>query len=103
MRCFWARSRFKHMSDRPSGHPRARDDVLFRQVDDEWVVFDPAANELHVLNLPAAIIWRHCTGQLSPEEIAERLTEAYSIEAERALDDVRTTLSRFEEAGLLAG
>lgn len=90
------------MAVQPAGHPRARDDVLFRQVDDEWVVFDLAANELHVLHLPAAIIWTHRTGELSAEQIADRLHQAYEIGPDRALDDVEKTLARFREAGLLA-
>ncbi|UCC71730.1 MAG: HPr-rel-A system PqqD family peptide chaperone [Gemmatimonadota bacterium] len=85
----------------PAGHPQAREDVLFRQVDDEWVVFDPAANELHVLNLAAALIWSHCTGEHAPDEIAGALQEAYGIELERAAADVQATLERFREAGLL--
>ncbi len=91
------------MATQPAGHPRARDDVLFRQVDDEWVVFDPAANQLHVLNLPAALVWSHCTGDLTPGEIAAALRDAYGIDAERAAADVEAALSRFHEAGLLAG
>jgi PqqD family protein of HPr-rel-A system len=89
------------MANRPTGHPQAREDVLFRQVDDEWVVFDPAANELHVLNLSAALIWSHCTGEHSPEEIAEALREAYGLEMEQAAADVGAALDRFREARLL--
>jgi len=90
------------MATQPTGQPRAREDLLFRQVDDEWVVFDPAASELHVLNLTAALIWSHCTGELTPEQIAEAVGAAYDIEPERARADVQATLQRFREAGLLA-
>lgn len=95
-------SSLQNMTARPTGHPQARDDVLFRQVDDEWVVFDPTANELHVLNLPAAIIWSHCSGESTPAQIAEALREAYGIEAERARADVEDALKRFRDAGLLS-
>jgi PqqD family protein of HPr-rel-A system len=91
------------MAIQPAGHPRAREDVLFRQVDDEWVVFDPAANELHVLNLSAALIWSHCTGDQSMQDIAGALQETYGVESERAQEDVEETLERFRDAGLLAG
>lgn len=90
------------MGIQPAGHPRARDDLMFRQVDDEWVVFDPAANELHVLNLSAALIWSHLTGDVSAEEIAGAVREAFGIEPERAAADVQAALERFESAGLLA-
>ena len=91
------------MAVQPTGHPQVREDVLFRQVDDEWVVFDPAANELHVLNLPAAIVWSHCTGDRSLEQIAARLEKAYGLNSETATSDVRAALARFEDAGLLGG
>jgi len=90
------------MGTQPTGHPRARDDVLFRQVDDEWVVFDPATNELHVLNLPAALIWSHLADGRAPKEISAALQEAYRIDGERARADVDDALARFRAAGLLA-
>lgn len=90
------------MTVQPENPPRARDDVLFRELDDEWVVFDPGANQLHVLNLPAAIVWTHCTGELGAGEIAEALQEAFGIDGEEARADVAAALERFSEAGLLA-
>ncbi len=89
------------MATAPDAHPQARDDVLFRQVDEEWVVFDPTANELHILNLSAAVVWSHCTGEMTPGEIAAALGEAYDIDEARALADVAAALERFREAGLL--
>jgi PqqD family protein of HPr-rel-A system len=91
------------MATQPASHPRARDDVLFRQVDDEWVVFDPAADQLHVLNLSAALIWSHLSGEHTPEDIAAVLEEEYGIEARQARADVGAALQRFQAAGLLAG
>ena len=85
----------------PENAPRARADVLFRKLDDEWVVFDPTANQLHVLNLPAAIVWTHCTGELDTGEIADVLGRAYGIETERARSDVVDVVGRFSDAGLL--
>ena len=90
------------MATQPTGHPRARDDVMFRQVDDEWVVFDPASNDLHVLNLSAALIWSHLTGDVSAEAIAAAVQEAFGIEVERAEADVIAALEGFRSAGLLA-
>jgi PqqD family protein of HPr-rel-A system len=76
---------------------------MFRQVDDEWVVFDPAANDLHVLNLSAALIWSHLTGDCSEADIAAAVQEAFGIEPQQAESDVREALGRFRSAGLLAG
>lgn len=91
------------MGTQPTGHPRARHDVMFRQVDDEWVVFDPAANELHVLNLSAALVWTHLTGEATLEEIARTVQDTFEIESERAEADVGAAVQRFRDAGLLVG
>lgn len=85
----------------PTGHPRAREDLLFRQVDDDWVLYDPAVNELHVLNLSAALVWSHCTGEHAPAEIAAALRSTYGLEPARAEADVDAALARFRKAGLL--
>lgn len=90
------------MATQPTGHPRARDDVMFRQVDEEWVVFDPAADQLHVLNLTAALIWSHLDGDNAPEQIAATVEDAFGIDADQAAADVAAALSDFRTAGLLA-
>ena len=38
----------------PHRHPRVRDDVVFRRVGEDWIVFDPVTQRIHVLNLSAA-------------------------------------------------
>ncbi|NIR44553.1 MAG: HPr-rel-A system PqqD family peptide chaperone [Gemmatimonadetes bacterium] len=74
---------------------------MFRQVDEDWVVFDPAANNLHVLNLTAALIWSHLDGEHSPREISQTVLDAFGIDADRAAADVEAALERFRAAGLL--
>ena len=82
--------------------PQARDDVVFRRLDDEWVVYDPRTNRLHALNLSAALIWEHLTGQLTEEEIAAELARAYGTdEHERVRGDVRAAVQRLAAEGLL--
>ena len=51
--------------------PKSRADVVFRPLDDSWVLFDPRAGQLHVLNLSAALVWEHLDGESSREAIAE--------------------------------
>lgn len=83
--------------------PKARDDVVFRQLDEEWVLFDPVANRLHVLNLTAALIWTHLTGDMTVSELAEALRSAFDDAASTDLTkDVDQAVSRFSAEGLLA-
>ncbi len=84
--------------------PTARQDVVFRQLDDDWVIFDPVADRLHSLNLTAALIWSHLTGELAVDEIADAVGASFDppVEGSAIVHDVRTVLERFREEGLLA-
>ena len=83
--------------------PRSRSDVVFRPLDDSWVLFDPVAEQLHVLNLSAALVWDHLDGESSLEVIAEAVGSAFNPPktAAEVKADVQQTLARFREAGLL--
>ena len=92
------------MTDTAPDRPRTRDDLVFRPLDDEWVVFDPAADKLHAMNLTAALVWSHCTGDATLEEIAAAVGEAFDppVEGPTILGDVREAVERFRAEGLLA-
>ncbi|UCF40657.1 MAG: PqqD family protein [Gemmatimonadota bacterium] len=77
---------------------------MFRQLDDEWVLFDPTADRLHALNLTAALVWSHCTGELDAEAIADAVGGAFDppVAGADILADVRATLDRFRAEGLFA-
>ena len=84
--------------------PRARDDVVFRPLDDEWMIFDPTTDRLHALNLTAALIWTSCDGQHDLAQIAADVADAFGppAESDAVADDVQHTVARFRREGLLA-
>ncbi len=92
------------MTEGPGSRPRWRDDVIFRQLDDEWVVFDPEADKLHTLNLTAALVWSHLTGDVERESIAVEVAAAFEsgVTADDVIDDVNAAIRRFHSEGLLA-
>lgn len=83
--------------------PKSRSEVIFRPLDDSWVLFDPRAGKLHVLNLSAALIWTHLDGETSCEAIAEAVGTSFSPprDVKEVFPDVLETVERFWEAGLL--
>lgn len=94
----------------PSGHPdpplpTVRADVVFRQVGDEWLLFDPATGRIHVLNLSAALIWASLDGTRTPDALADELRGAFSgTGAERSAEvarEVASALERFRSEGLV--
>lgn len=53
------------------------------------------------LNGTGKLVWQGLADGLSAEEIARRLTEEYSVDAEKALSDVEAMIGQMEKAGFL--
>lgn len=87
----------------PPDRPRARDDVVFRQLDEEWVVFDPTVDRMHALNLTAALVWSQLDGERSLAQVAEAVATAFAtpVDAQSILPDVEEAIARFAREGLL--
>lgn len=84
----------------PGWRPRRREDVVFRRVGEEWLLFDPRTQRIHVLNLPAALVWSFCEGERSVSELESEVRGAFAADEAEA-GAVRDALSRFAEEGLL--
>ncbi len=86
-----------------SNRPLGRSDVVFRSLAEEWVLYDPVSNQVHVLNLSAALVWTACTGENTVEEIVQEMAESFPDQP--PLDTVRTdvddALEQFSHEGLL--
>jgi len=91
------------MSDVEASAPRARDDVVFRSVAGDWVLYDPRSQDLHVLNVTAAAVWSCADGTRDVAAIAAALREHLEDPPEPAQvrADVERALARFRDDGLL--
>jgi Coenzyme PQQ synthesis protein D (PqqD) len=81
--------------------PSHRPGLLSREVDEEVVVLDRAADRVHQLNRTAALVWRHCDGHHTPEDLARLVSERFDGTPETVVDDVRTILQDFVRLGLV--
>ena len=83
---------------------KARDDVVSRQVDDEWVLYDPVSEKMHVLNVTASLVWNQLDGTQTLDELAALTREAFEQPpaVEVVARDVRAVLQQFASEGLLA-
>lgn len=83
--------------------PLARDDVVLRPLSDEWVIYDPESNQIHVLNKSAAVAWLCCTGDLSVREIVDEVASSFTVEDPARMEgEILEAVSSFARLGLFA-
>jgi hypothetical protein len=76
-----------------------RDDLLVEALGDELIVYDVERHRAHSLNGPAALVWRHCDGRTTIEDLALLLQRELGLPSDERL--VRLALDRLGEAHLL--
>ena len=82
-------------------HPKGRDDLLKRDLEDGGVLYDQETSQIYTLNTTAALIWEYCDKNNSIKEIAGELAETCNLTMEDILEDVRKIISGFHSKGLL--
>ena len=76
-------------------------DIIWRKIEDKVVLVGKEGTEIHTLNKTASHIWELCDGTNSPDEIATSLCERFEVTPEEANTDVRETISKMEQMGLI--
>ncbi len=88
---------------RPTSRPERREDVVFRPLAEQWVLYDPSTRRLHVLNLAAALVWSHCDGTHDVGAMVEAVRGAFDPGPPEPdiRRDVLDALETFAREGLL--
>ena len=81
--------------------PVPRDDVMFRELEDGCVIYDPKTEKVHSLNVTAATIWCMLDGNTSASDIAQNIAERTNADMSVVLADVIRTIEDFGKQGLL--
>jgi hypothetical protein len=81
--------------------PKRREDVLTEPLDGETVVLDLVSGEYHLLNPTGQLIWEHCDGEHSLDDLANVLVQGFGLTTDEALADVRHLVERLQGADLL--
>lgn len=84
-----------------SDRPRGRSEILCRELDDGFILYDMEKNKVHSLNPAAAFIWESLDGTRTLREISESLRNFPGAAGDNLLDDVRSAVQTFQEEGLL--
>ncbi|HET6278359.1 MAG TPA: HPr-rel-A system PqqD family peptide chaperone [Candidatus Polarisedimenticolia bacterium] len=82
--------------------PKQINDMRERWAGKDLVLYNPRRGRMHVLNAPAATIWRLCDGSRTEEEIVERLSSEFEVgQGDDPVRDVRKILGLFLEEDLI--
>jgi len=79
--------------------PRA--DLAIEIIDDELVVLDKEAGEVHQFNASASLVWHSLAEGLTGDEIAVRLSKTFGVELGVATSDVEKIIAQFESLELI--
>ena len=77
--------------------PERRSDLIFREIEGEFVVYSPSGDRSALLNPTAAMVLELCDGSRTPGEIAAKISESFSVPPEEVLRDVEAALAKLSE------
>jgi hypothetical protein len=85
----------------PSSVPVRREGAAGVALDDNIAVYDDVGQLMILLNSSAGAVWNLCDGSTTVAEMVRALAETFPEEAALIGDDVRDTLRRLAEIGLV--
>jgi hypothetical protein len=81
--------------------PVRREGASGVELDDNIAVYDDVGQLMILLNSSASAVWNLCDGSTTVDEIVRALTETYPDQAAVIGEDVRETLRKLVEIGLV--
>jgi hypothetical protein len=85
---------------KPDDAPAPKKGVLFRELDDGCVLYDPATEKVHSLNMTAGFVWCLLDGERSLADVADEIGAKSGGPRETVLKDVLELADRFARQGL---
>lgn len=82
--------------------PKLRGDIIFRRVEDDFVIYDPVTDRTAFLNLSAAVVVDLCDGTRTPDEIAQESSAAFSVDKANIIGGVEQVIHELTTHGFLA-
>jgi len=76
-------------------------DVIFRQEEDEAILFNPDNSDIVVINSTGCLIWSMCDGRNAKEEILGKIIDEFNVTAEKAEQDLGQFFSDLENKNFL--
>ena len=87
---------------RRGSRPLRREGVSAVVLDDNLALYDEVGQLLILLNISAAEVWELCDGATNVDQMVRQLAEAHPAEAGVIGEDVRQTVRKLADLGLVA-
>ena len=81
--------------------PTRREGAAAVELDDNLALYDDVGQLLIMLNSSAAVIWEGCDGRTTVDDMVRELTAAHPDDAALIGEDVRQTVRKLIELGLV--
>ncbi len=75
---------------------RQNKDVIFRQEEDEAILFNPDTSDTIVINSTGCFIWSLLDGKRTKEDIVSEMVRAYDASVEKLKDDFTKYIADLE-------
>ncbi|MDP2924679.1 MAG: PqqD family protein [Candidatus Omnitrophota bacterium] len=76
-------------------------EVIFRQEQDEAILFNPDNSEIVIINSTGCFIWGLCNSKNTKTEIVTRMIQEYQVTVKTAEKDIKKYLSDLESKGFI--
>ena len=80
--------------------PLTRADLVTRELDGEFILYDPVTDRVVLINYSATVIIELCDGTRTEGEIVVEVQRLFNSKGEKLDGEVRATLAEFEANGL---
>jgi len=86
----------------PETRPQRLDRFLGKDLGDEYVFYDAAGEQVHVLNATARQIYLLCDGSHTVQQIVQALVSDYGVDEATARDDAVRAIESLAALGLVS-
>lgn len=89
------------MTDNDSNPLRHQSTALERSIDGRVVVYNPATDEVHALDVVGSIVWRLLDEPCAISDLVVTLSEQFGEDPDRIRGDIEPLLDQLVAAGLI--
>jgi len=84
-------------------NPQRRVDLISKPLGDGLGIFDPRLQKSYLLNATSALVFQHCDGQTTRQQLIRHLRQKFNVSRNQAAQMLGLALDELEKAHLLQG